>query len=642
MNNEYKDFYLDPFEGMRELPNEPAFQDYIAAMGFGEELRFAPGRTTLSPGYILTVGCRYDVRLRYYPEEGDLDPGMVVKFSIPMSWSEPQTDEQKGAGFVQSRSSEGGRSEISLSHNGNMTWWINVALADGLCGSGYIEVAYRNVDIQRFPQIEFNNLRNSFRTILYSPDAKEYSVVPASRTAKPRVQAAPLSRWQIAGPSSVAPGSSIEFRFAAIDYCENKAEPAPSGTIFASLPETPFEPITTTTLLEADRGLGVVSVKAPRESGPFRVFINDRRDRVISRSHTVVVDEKAEEWQVYFGDIHAKTRATDGLGTPRQYFQHLRDVALCDFGAIADHNGGHEASFLEGPFRYRISDDEYREIQAQCEAFNEVGRFATLHAFEQNVIEEYAGHRNIYFRGAAPGLFKGQTLQELYDFLSGYDALIIPHHHVIWNTQVHLDNTEFSRVIEMYSMHCSSEIKGSPLNNWRNWASKSETGISAREILNQGHRMGFIAASDNHNGAPGLSARPSRFTNLAYRGGLAAVSAPSLTREGIFDGLYARRCYATTGARIYLRFQINDQEMGSEVPAGDGLSYRIVVAGTESISSVEFITNLGESRVFEYTGTDYVELSAEVPADAELKWMYVRVTQTDRHMAWSSPIWTDY
>ena len=240
------------------------------------------------------------------------------------------------------------------------------------------------------------------------------------------------------------------------------------------------------------------------------------------------------------------------------------------------------------------------------------------------------------------GLFKGQTLQELYDFLSGYDALIIPHHHVIWNTQVHLDNTEFSRVIEMYSMHCSSEIKGSPLNNWRNWASKSETGISAREILNQGHRMGFIAASDNHNGAPGLSARPSRFTNLAYRGGLAAVSAPSLTREGIFDGLYARRCYATTGARIYLRFQINDQEMGSEVPAGDGLSYRIVVAGTESISSVEFITNLGESRVFEYTGTDYVELSAEVPADAELKWMYVRVTQTDRHMAWSSPIWTDY
>jgi hypothetical protein len=122
-------------------------------------------------------------------------------------------------------------------------------------------------------------------------------------------------------------------------------------------------------------------------------------------------------------------------------------------------------------------------------------------------------------------------------------------------------------------------------------------------------------------------------------GGLAAVSAPVLTREAIFDGLYARKCYAATGARIYLRFQINGYDMGSEIPLAESLRYNIVVGGTDGISSVEIISNLRESLLFEYTGTDYVELAEELPADRQLKWIYIRVVQIDRHMAWSSPIW---
>jgi len=354
----------------------------------------------------------------------------------------------------------------------------------------------------------------------------------------------------------------------------------------------------------------------------------------------MVVDEAASVWNVYFGDLHAKTRMTDGLGTAQEYFRHLRDVALCDFGAIADHNGGREASFIEGPFRRSLSDDEFEEMQSACDYFNDAGRFVTLQAFEQNQIEGYPGHRNCYFRGQAPGLFKGRTLEDLYRYLADYKALIIPHHHLIWKTKVHLDNPEFSKVIEMYSMHCSSEQRNTPLNNWPNWPSKAETGISAREILDRGYRVGFIAASDNHNGAPGLSARPSRFANLTYRGGLAAVHAPALTREDIFDGIYSRRCYATTGARIYLRFQVNGEEMGSELKTRSA-AYRIVAAGTAALSSIELISSEGDTSVFSYTGTDFIDLSGTLEFLGEAMWIYVRVTQIDRHMAWSSPIWLD-
>ena len=70
----------------------------------------------------------------------------------------------------------------------------------------------------------------------------------------------------------------------------------------------------------------------------------------------------------------------------------------------------------------------------------------------------------------------------------------------------------------------------------------------------QGLRLSTIAASDDHRSQPG---KP--------HWGLAAVRAPALTREAIFDALHARRTYGTTGQRILLDFRVNDAPMGSEI-----------------------------------------------------------------------------
>ena len=98
----------------------------------------------------------------------------------------------------------------------------------------------------------------------------------------------------------------------------------------------------------------------------------------------------------------------------------------------------------------------------------------------------------------------GETLEELYRYLEGHAALVVPHHPVIWGTRPHLGNPRYERLVEIYSMHCSSEEKGSPINNWATTGGKRETGTSAREMLRAGHRVGFIAASDNHQGTPGV------------------------------------------------------------------------------------------------------------------------------------------
>lgn len=383
-----------------------------------------------------------------------------------------------------------------------------------------------------------------------------------------------------------------------------------------------------------------MKVRVADDAETFRVSVSNRRDNLYGLGPVSVV--RPDAMNVYFGDIHAKTGLTDGLGTPMHYFEHARDVALTDFGAIADHNCT-EVSRVEGPFLKQMTDEDYAAIQAACEAFNEPGRFVTIQGFEQNDIAGYPGHRNVYFRGACPGLFRGKTLDELYAFVRGHEALIIPHHTIIWGTRVHIDDPELEPLLEMYSTHCSSEVKGSPINNYATTANKAETGQSARDILDMGHRVGFIAASDNHNGAPGLSARPSRFTNLVYRGGLAAVFAPELTREAIFDALKARRCYATSGARVYLDFRLGGSMMGSEIEAerGAALPYEITVAGTDRISRIELIANGVEEIIWTHNGTDYVKVHGSHSFDRESNWVYVRVTQADRHMAWSSPVWVD-
>jgi hypothetical protein len=635
-------YNLDPLEGERSLPEERIFTGIIARLPFGEEYRLAPGRTELQPGHALTAGGCYDFAWTYFPETVALEPGAVVAFSIPRSWTQPRK-EDPGPGSVRAETSDGSRVRITLTQNENVSWWIRAEVADEpVPKDGWVRVHCERVVIQRFPQDWWGNWRSAMRTGVDLGGDDAFAFVPADRTEKPVIRTAPPAKFYVVTPAVARPGEEIEIRVSALDMFGNRAEPAPAGGIFAAFPDDPFTPVAGTVLKPEDRGHTRLRVKATEAGDSFRVIVSDRRDRLRGSGPGTVLHSDANNLNVYFGDIHAKTMLSDGLKSPMEYFEHARDVALTDFGAIADHNCT-EASRVEGPFRTEMTDEAFSEIQEACEAFNEAGRFVTLQGFEQNELQEYPGHRNVYFRGVAPGLFRGRTLEDLYEYLEGHDALVIPHHPIIWRTKVHLGNPRYERVVEMYSMHCSSEVKGSPVNNWRTTPGKAETGISAREILESGYRVGFIASSDNHNGAPGLSARPSRFTNLTYSGGLAAVFARELTREAVFDAMYARRCYATTGARIYLDSRLDGRMMGSEtrVEGGRPVAYEITVSGTEPISRIEIVHNNRQEALWTHTGDGYVRLEGEWTFEEEKNWLYVRVTQEDRHMAWSSPFWVD-
>ena len=165
--------------------------------------------------------------------------------------------------------------------------------------------------------------------------------------------------------------------------------------------------------------------------------------------------------------------------------------------------------------------------------------------------------------------------------------------------------------------------------------------------MQKGFRMGLMASSDGHDGHPGNAQSPMTKHHHIFHhlgSGYIAVLADELTRANVFDAMYDRRCYATTGVPIVLWFDINGKVMGREIePLAEGVKplLNIVCRGTNGIDHLRIVKN---SRVVNTTfchGEHEYEMQFR-DADydpGEASYYYVRIVQVDGESAWSSPIW---
>ena len=132
----------------------------------------------------------------------------------------------------------------------------------------------------------------------------------------------------------------------------------------------------------------------------------------------------------------------------------------------------------------------------------------------------------------------------------------------------------------------------------------------------------------------------------------------SLTEETLFAAMRERRCYATTGARILLRFEVDGHGMGQlvEVDPDDRAITRerhiaVRVHGTSLVDRIEIVRNnvdvctyRGESEDVSFDWTDQqplerIALPRAMRGGVLTCYYYARVTQLDGEIAWSSPVW---
>jgi len=222
-------------------------------------------------------------------------------------------------------------------------------------------------------------------------------------------------------------------------------------------------------------------------------------------------------------------------------------------------------------------------------------------------------------------------------------------------------NSDFERIVEIYNAWGSSECTAKegnpfPIKGSGKHGVKENPQGSIRKALMNNLRFGFVSGGLDDRGI---------YKNLfdsnqeQYTPGLTAVITTNHSREGIVDALMSRSCYATTGENIILDIHLSGSPMGSEISTADkpGLAmnrhFEIFVGATSPLDRIELICNGEVLKTFtpeedhlECTYDDLQHLSSITIDNKDQKspfvFYYLRVTQKNGHMAWSSPIWIDH
>lgn len=210
-----------------------------------------------------------------------------------------------------------------------------------------------------------------------------------------------------------------------------------------------------------------------------------------------------------------------------------------------------------------------------------------------------------------------------------------------------------SHLLEIYSCWGNREEWGGRSSDIRLDRHPSRT---CQAVLGDGVVAGFAAGSNSRLGVGRDAARAE--AGRGYAGGLTAVFSESESQEDIFSALRARRCYATTGHRTLVTFSIDDHPAGSLVEVEGSNNHlleerkiRAVVHGTALIDRIEVIRNNTEVCTYRGDGEDVefewldqqdlsrIALQRTVRGRAQTCYYYLRITQADAEVAWTSPIW---
>jgi len=255
------------------------------------------------------------------------------------------------------------------------------------------------------------------------------------------------------------------------------------------------------------------------------------------------------------------------------------------------------------------------------------------------------------------------SLEQLWQFLADKECLVIPHHP---NTHSETDrelcwgphdlstiNPKYERLIEICQNRGSFET-----DTVGDEVSFGGFGSSVRDALARGLRLGFVGGTDNHRGRPGspLSNQSGLDARAHVTGGITGVLCRELTRDAVWDGLMARRCYATTSVRILLDFQVNDRCMGQDVrvPKRNVAKFavrqiNVRVAGTYPLDRIVVVRNGAEIHTEPVNGMEASLHWCDTHTLASVRdnriggvYYYAKVYQQDGNMAWASPVWFSY
>lgn len=362
---------------------------------------------------------------------------------------------------------------------------------------------------------------------------------------------------------------------------------------------------------------------------------------------------------LFWGTIHGESDRIDSAENIESCLRHFRDEKAYHY-------------FVTSPFENQeeTSSDIWKLNVQNIAEFDEPDRFTTMLGFQWVGARHTEGIRQIIYAKDNKPLIrkkdaKWTTLKKIYKAFSPKEIIAIPSFTMAEGAEYNFHNfdQEFERVVEIYNAWGSSECTKSEGNPRPIGTTSGKAGVKEAPegaivaALNKNFRFGFVAGGLDDRG---IYADFYDSDQEQYSAGLTAIIAEEHNRAMLFDALYHRSCYATTGERIIVGFNIAGVKMGGETSTADKPGLVVnrhiagYVAGTCNLKKIEIIRNGKVIHIIEPNNTyhvdfaydDMVSLETVLIEDHEKKipfvYYYLRVTQEDGHLAWASPIWIDY
>ncbi|MCD6354122.1 MAG: DUF3604 domain-containing protein [Prolixibacteraceae bacterium] len=354
-----------------------------------------------------------------------------------------------------------------------------------------------------------------------------------------------------------------------------------------------------------------------------------------------------QEYMLVYGNLHEHSEnsscwpaGTDGtLHDDYRFGMHSEGY---NFNGITDH--GHTMNEVYWRKNIRLAD-----------FYNDPPYYVALPSMEWTKtsnrkldgIEHGAGHYNVIFSSSYEALKFIRNVDEIYNVNSPetststllweflhkkkIDCITIPHHpadevhKMDWN--VHDD--KYVPVVEMFQCRGNAEYPGCPRerNLPRHHPTKYKRAFVNYALNEKKYKMGFIASGDHNSMGVGV----------------AALWVKELSRHGILEALRSRRCFATTGDKMIIDFRINGAVNGSVVTTDKIPVLQIKVKGQRELSKIEILRN--SAVIKEYLLLDDSIHFNEIFNDENYKegngalYYYVRATQKNDAIGWSSPVW---
>lgn len=360
--------------------------------------------------------------------------------------------------------------------------------------------------------------------------------------------------------------------------------------------------------------------------------------------HTMTAGGK--RYTLMLGDSHRHTDIRGHSGVDASVLDTYRyaiDAAQLDFLGVSDHN---EATGGRWPDSLR--DYQWWWTQKAVDLMTHAPHFIGVYSYEHSM-QRPGGHRNVLFlkRGAPlrpidrerkqednlpPNMWKWWEENVLSQ--PGQKSVIVPHTFAAgpladWNWM----NARFDCLLEMYQgARGSYEAWRLPDKEKRGPTQTDEPGHFAQDALAKGNVYGFVSFSDHGS------------THNSWAG----VWVEKQDREGILDGMYARRTFAASD-EIIVKVTAAGRMPGQEWKSAAAPAIEATMEAPDTILRVDIVKD-GKYVYTTRPGAPKARLSWR---DSEIKpgrsYYYVRVFQRDPEnpdgdpeIAWISPFYVTY